>query len=210
MKLSLLNRWILFLIGITIMAFGVAFSIKSDLGTSPISSLPYVLSEWTPFTVGMTTIMLHVVMILLQILILRKDYKPFQLVQLPVGIIFGLVIDFAMFVLAAVNPVSYIARWVSCIIGIVLVAFGVSCAVVSKTTVIAGEGLILALCRATGISFPIMKIMNDIGLVVLAVVTSLLFVAPIVGVREGTLAAMVGVGACAKVFKGTLDKIIRV
>ena len=72
------------------MAFGVAFSIKANLGTSPISSVPYVVSLFTPLTVGTATIMMHIVFILLQILILRKDYHLIQLMQLPVAILFGI------------------------------------------------------------------------------------------------------------------------
>ena len=60
------------IIGLLIMAFGVAFSIKANLGTSPISSVPYVVSLFTPLTVGTATIMMHIVFILLQILIYEK------------------------------------------------------------------------------------------------------------------------------------------
>ena len=75
------------------MAFGVAFSIKADLGTSPISSVPYVVSLFAPLTVGTATIVMHCVFILLQILILRKDYHPIQLMQLPAAFFFGYLTD---------------------------------------------------------------------------------------------------------------------
>ena len=65
--------------GLLIMAFGVGFSIKGNLGTSPISSLPYVTGQISGLTVGTTTIVMHCVLILLQILILRKRYEWVQL-----------------------------------------------------------------------------------------------------------------------------------
>lgn len=73
---NLCKRYLLLCVGLTIMAFGVAFSIKAGLGTSPISSLPYVLSQFTPLTVGTATIALHITLILLQILLLRRRYDP--------------------------------------------------------------------------------------------------------------------------------------
>lgn len=69
-----IKRWILLIVGLLIMAFGVGFSIKGNLGTSPISSLPYVTGQISGLTVGTTTIIMHCVLILLQILILRKKY----------------------------------------------------------------------------------------------------------------------------------------
>ena len=78
------------------MAFGVAFSIKASLGTSPISSVPYVVSLFAPLTVGTATIVMHCVFILLQILILRRQYHPIQLMQLPVAVLFGYLTDFGV------------------------------------------------------------------------------------------------------------------
>ena len=111
---NIFKRYLLFLTGLAIMAFGVAFSIKADLGTSPISSVPYVVSLFTPFTVGTATIVMHCVFIFLQILILRKKYHPIQLMQLPVAFFFGYLTDFGVggpedrlsLLLAAVAAVS--------------------------------------------------------------------------------------------------------
>ena len=99
---NLVKRYLMLCMGLAVMAFGVAFSIKAGLGTSPISSLPYVLSRLIPFTVGTTTIMLHVTLILLQILLLRKRYELIQLMQLPVALVFGSLTDFAVWALDGV------------------------------------------------------------------------------------------------------------
>ena len=90
-KLSvyILKRYLLLLAGLSVMAFGVAFSIKASRGTSPISSVPYAVSLFAPLTVGTATIVMHCVFVLLQILILRRQYHPIQLMQLPVAVFFG-------------------------------------------------------------------------------------------------------------------------
>lgn len=105
-----IKRWIFLLIGLLIMAFGVGFSIKGNLGTSPISSLPYVTGQISGLTVGTTTIIMHCVLILLQILILRKKYDWLQLLQLPIALLFGVMTDFAVEVLAFLHPAGYIQQ----------------------------------------------------------------------------------------------------
>ena len=80
-RAELFRRWLFLAAGLVIMALGVACSIQADLGTSPVSSLPYVLSLLTPLSVGTATIAMHVVLILLQILLLRRNFAPIQLMQ---------------------------------------------------------------------------------------------------------------------------------
>ena len=197
-KKNLVRRWLLLLVGLTIMAFGVAFSIKASLGTSPISSVPYVISLFSPLTVGVATICMHVVFILMQILILRKNFEWIQLLQLPVAFVFGFLIDLAMWVLAGLSPSGYLQQWGLCILGILLVGIGVDFEVSAKVVTLAGEGLVLALCQVLPIRFPAMKITFDVSLVALAVVLSLIFTGHIAGIREGTVAAAVFVGLTAK------------
>lgn len=195
---SLINRYLFLCIGLMIMAFGVAFSIKAGLGTSPISSVPYVINCFTPFSVGNITIMMHCIFILLQIIILRKNYELVQLMQLPVAIIFGFMTDFAIYVIEDFACNSYTMQWIYCLIGIFLVAIGVSCEVVANVVTLAGEGLILALCKVLPIKFGYMKVLFDLLLVCIALVLCIVFLQNIVGVREGTVAAAILVGLISK------------
>ena len=88
-----LKRYILFLIGLFVNALGVSLVTKASLGTSPISSIPYVLSLNFPFTLGNFTIVFSILLIVLQILILRKNFKLENILQIPVSIAFGYFID---------------------------------------------------------------------------------------------------------------------
>lgn len=193
-----LGRCLLLVAGLFIMAFGVAFSIKAGLGTSPISSLPYVLSLFTPLTVGTATIALHVTLILLQILLLRRRYDPVQLLQLPVALVFGGLTDFSVWALQSITVSAYPARWVLCLAGILLVGVGVSFEVTANLVTLAGEGMVLAVCKVFPVSFGNVKIGFDVTLVVIASVLSLLFLGGLYGVREGTVAAAFCVGLIAR------------
>ena len=190
--------WALFIPGLFVMAFGVAFSIKANLGTSPISSLPYIISVITPLSVGTATIVLHCVLIALQILILRKRYQLFQLLQLPIAILFGYLTDFSIAVTDGISYSSYWQQVILCIIGILLVGIGVWMEVRSKVITLAGEGLVLAICQVKPIKFGNMKVIFDVSLVVTSCILGLLFAGGIKGVREGTVAAAVCVGLITK------------
>ena len=103
---ALCKRYLLLLAGLSIMAFGVAASIQASLGTSPISSLPFTLSCFTPMSVGVASIVMHLGFILLQILILRRRYQPVQLLQLPVALFFGYLTDFAVWAVGSLTPAT--------------------------------------------------------------------------------------------------------
>ncbi len=185
MKRNLPGRIAVLVIGLWIMSLGIAFSIAAGLGTSSISSLPYTLSMLTPLTVGTATIMLHVILITLQTLILSHRYRPIQLLQLPLAVLFGLLTDASNAMLGFLSPSSYLGSWLFCLIGIILVAAGVSAEVLSGTIPLAAEGLSLALSEATGRKFGTMKASVDCTLVASSLILSSIFLRSWGGVRKG-------------------------
>ena len=199
LPIYILKRYLLLLIGLSIMAFGVAFSIKASLGTSPISSVPYVISLFTPLTVGTATISMHCVFILLQILILRKNYHPIQLMQLPVAFFFGYLTDFGVRAVQGITCNTYWQQWIVCIIGILLVGLGVSLEEKPGVVVRAGEGVVVAICKVVPkVKCGYMKVGFDVTLVAIACILSIVFTGRLQGVREGTVAAALLVGLIAK------------
>lgn len=204
---NLVRRYLTLLVGLLIMSFGVAFSIKAGLGTSPVSSVPYVLSLIVPMTVGETTILINCLLVLLQILLLRRQFELVQLIQVPVAIAFGYLTDLAVWFLSPIVPAAYWQQWLFCILGILLVGIGVSFEVTADVVTMAGEGVALALCKTTKLPFAKAKITVDYSLVVIAVVLSFLFLHTLAGVREGTIAAALFVGMTAKQVNRPMSRI---
>lgn len=199
-------RLVMLLVGFGVMAFGVAFSIKGALGTSPISSVPYVTGYISGLSVGTTTIIMNGIFVLLQILILRRRYQWVQLLQFPAAIVFGLFIDGAGVVLQGIHYSNYLQQWVLCAIGIVLVGLGVSIEVTARLVTTAGEGVVLAICQVAPVKFGNMKVIFDVTLVCISIVTGLVFLGRLEGVREGSVAAAICVGLLAKAFSKPLAK----
>lgn len=195
---SIIKRAIFLCLGLIIMAFGVAFSIKAALGTSPISSVPYVTGAISGLSVGTTTIIMNTLFVLIQILILRRQYQWVQLLQLPAAVLFGMAIDVAGWMIDGLMPAAYWQKWILCLVGIFLVALGVSVEVTAKLITTAGEGIVLAICQVAPVKFGNMKMAFDLTLVALSILLSLVFLGHLDGVREGTVAAAILVGQLTK------------
>ena len=132
------------------------------------------------------------------ILVLRRQYDPIQLIQLPVALIFGALTDFSVWAIRGISCTSYPMAWLLCVIGILLVGVGVSFEVTAGVVTLAGEGMVLAVCKAFPVKFASAKVGFDVTLVVLATALSFLFLGQLTGVREGTVAAAICVGLVAK------------
>ena len=193
--------------GITIMAFGIAFSIKAGLGTSPVSSVPYVASAISGLSVGTTTILVNTLFVVIQILLLRRRYQWIQLLQIPAAVLLGVMIDLGGAVIAGIPCQGYLQRWALCAVGIFLVGAGVGIEVMAKLVTTAGEGLVLAICQVVPVKFGNMKIIFDLSLVSIAIAASLLWFGRLEGVREGTVAAALWVGLVAKLLAAPMRRL---
>ena len=128
-----------------------------------------------------------------------NEVSQTQLMQLPVAFVFGYMTDFACWCIADVPCPNYLMQVVWCLVGIVLVGVGVAFEVVAGVVTLAGEGLVLAICKAFKTRFDVTKVVVDVSLVALACVASYLWLGgKIHGVREGTLAAALLVGVIAQ------------
>lgn len=197
-RISILKRTLLLCIALGVMAVGVALSIKADLGTSPISSVPYVVSLMSEMSVGTATILINAILLVGEILIMRRQFQPIQLLQLAVVTLFGWLIDLCLWGLDGLTYADYGQQWMICIAGIIILGIGVSLEVTANLIPLPGEGLILSICTVLPIKFGNMKVITDVSLVLVAVLLSFAFLSGLYGVREGTIAAAVCVGLVAK------------
>ena len=153
-----LKRYILFLIGLFINSLGVSLVTKASLGTSPISSIPYVLSLNVPLTLGNFTIIFSILLIVLQIIILRKNFKLENILQIPVSIMFGYFIDLTMYLFAWVNPQNYLIKLITLLIGCIVLGFGVYIEVVADVVMLPGESFVRAIVQTWNTNFGTTKI----------------------------------------------------
>ena len=193
-----LKRYLIFLVGLFVNSLGVSLITKANLGTSPISSIPYVLSLNFPFTLGSFTIFFSIFLIVLQLIILRKNFKLEHILQIPVSIIFGYFIDLTMILFSWVNPEAYIMKIVYLLIGCLILGVGVYMEVLADVVMLPGESFVRAIVLTWKTNFGTTKICFDVSMSVTAAVLSFVFAGRLAGVREGTVIAALLVGFIAR------------
>ncbi len=203
MIVSFVWQHVLLLISLFVMTLGVAVCVKSMLGSSVISTLPYVFETAgkqhlgvPALTIGQYTYIMNAILVLGQIAVLRRRFEPVQLFQLLVGFVFGSLIDLNMLLASWLVPASMLEKVLAQVIGCTILGIGIALEVRCGSVTMPGEGFPVAVSRVTGIEFPKVKIAVDCTLVILAVIFCYVFFSAwqwyIVGI--GTLFAMVYVG----------------
>lgn len=207
------SRLVFYILGLMIMTLGVAISVKSDLGVSPISSIPYTLTCAAGIELGRATIIFSIFMVLLQIVLLRKQFKIIGLLQLPIGILFGLFMTFCCNLVTALPaPGSVTVQFIMMLISTVIIALGVFMYVPTGFIPLAPEGAMLAVARITKRKFADIKLISDISMVVISGITCFVVLGELGSVGIGTVVAAVLVGNEVKLlgrfFGEARDKIL--
>ncbi len=185
----------MYFIGLFIMTIGIAISVKSNMGVSPVSSIPYTMTCVWGIEMGKATIIFHCILVLLQILILRKHFRKINLLQIAVGVVFGYFTTFCNY-LAAFFPSTdnLVIRICMVLISTVFVAFGIFFYLPANVMPLAGEGVMQAVSQVTGIEFSKVKIGFDCTMVVISTVVCLVCIHSLGSVGLGTIIAAVLVG----------------
>ena len=145
-------RYVFFILGVAINSFGIAFVTKSAMGTSQISSIPYVFSlEFPSISFGMWTFLFNILFILLQVVLLKKDFHPIQFFQILVNVLFSGLIDLSMSALSFFQPEALWLRILSLLFGCLILALGICIEVAPDVLVVPGEGIVRALAQTTKI-----------------------------------------------------------
>lgn len=201
-KKEIIKRYILFIISLFFAALGVAITKRGELGVSPISSVPNVMSSYMDsLSLGSWLIIWNCILILGQILILKKDFQLIQLLQLPLSFLFGIFTDFGVWCMSYVSNAYYPVRILLVLAGIITLGFGVSLSVIANVIMNSGEAFVKAISDKSGMIFGNVKIGFDIGCVVISLIVSLfLFNGKIVGTREGTILTAILTGVIVNFF----------
>ena len=187
-------RYACFVAGLLVNSFGVALITKATLGTSPISSIPYMLDLRFSPTFGEFTFALNTVYILAQVALLRRDFQPVQLLQVVANLIFSAFIDVSMVLLAWFVPSGIVACAGSLLLGCAILALGIAVEVAPDVIVVPGEGIVRAISSTLDRPFGTCKLCFDATLVVIACALSFAFFGGLNGLGVGTIVSALIVG----------------
>lgn len=212
---------LLLIVSLFIMTFGVALCVRSNLGSSVISSIPLAftlagdLGMAPHLSIGDYTNIMNIILVAGQILILRRSFEKMQLFQLVIGFLFGALLDVNMWLTSTLECSTIASKSVTQFLGCLVLGVGIAFEIRCGSVTMPGEGFPAAISRATGIPFPKAKIAVDIALVLSAVFAGFCFFGrwmwEVIG--PGTLFAMVFVGFVVKMLNPRLawfDRVLHI
>lgn len=199
--------------GLFILAFGIALSSKSSIGVSPSASLSYVLSLFLPLSMGTFTMIVNALFVVVQILLLRKNFKLINLLQLVVVFAFGYFTDLTLAIVAPMQINAYWLKLLLCVVSCLIMAFGVFLEVKASLILMAAEGAISAISDKLHLEFGTVKIIIDWVFIALSTAISFIVFHKLNGVREGTVIAAFLVGFFTRFYNRHihfLDKFLEI
>lgn len=211
---NLKKRLFMYFAGLFIMTVGIALSVKSDLGVSPVSSIPYTMTVVWGTDMGLATFLFHIVLVLIQILLLRKRFKLKNLIQLAVGVVFGLFTTLCNYLVVDLLPSTdnLALRILMLIISILVVAVGLFLYVPADIMPLAGEGTTLAVSEVTHFKFANVKVGFDVVLSLISLCVCLIAIGGMGSVGAGTVvsAVLTGIvlGIITKLFGEKRDHLL--
>lgn len=185
----------MYFIGLFIMTIGISLSVKSDLGVSPVSSIPYTITCVWGIEMGKATILFHCALVVIQIIILRRSFKIKNLLQVAVGIVFGYFTTFCNYCVSFLPSTdNLIIRLIMTLASAVLVALGIFLYVPADIMPLAGEGTMQAVSDITGVEFSKVKIAFDVTMVAISLTVCLIAIHSMGSVGAGTIISSLLVG----------------
>lgn len=203
------KRFLFYLLGLAFVAFGINVAKVSNLGISPVSSIPFVLgAKFTVLTNGQWTTIIYALFVLVQLLLLLKQFKWYYLFQILIALVFGWLVDGTALVINAFlsTPNLYVLKLLLILVSIVLIAFGIFLYLEANIMSMPGEGVTVAISTRFKCTVPTAKLIFDISITAIAVILSFCFFGKLQIVREGTAFCMIGVGLMMKPIMKLLKK----
>ncbi len=203
-----IKRYILFMISLFFSAVGVAVTKHAQLGVAPVSSVPNIIFCRFPLvSLGMWLIIWNVILLVGQIIILRKNFRVYNLLQIPLAIAFGIFTDFGLWCISFLKIETFAAQLITVFSGVVIRSFGIALSVCADIILNSSEAFVKAVSDTSKYKFGLVKIFFDILCVTVSVILSIImFEGEIIGTGIGTLIASVFTGMFVSIFLKIIHK----
>ena len=206
---KLAARAAIYCAGLLAMSFGIALAVNSNLGVSPVSSLPYIVSQILHISLGTCTIIVYTVYILLQMILQGKKFQPALLLQLVFSTIFGYCVDGAKFILGDFILPTYFGQLAMLAMSILLIGLALVLYIEVDLAPMPAEGLVGCIAGKLNKPFSTMKTLFDCTSVLVGTVLCLVFLGKLVGIREGTVITAILAGKMMGLIRKWLGPKIR-
>ena len=189
-----LRRLLVTVLGYFVLSLGVVLLVNSNLGIAPTNSISFILSEILPADLGLMTAIIYSIFVLLQLVILGKNFKVSSFLQVPMNMIFSLFLSVCTRTLAFPTPQIYVLRLLCHMSGVIVASLGICIYLRGKLPPLPPEGLLLAIIQRFKGKIQTVKVFFDFTVLAIAIIISLIATGRVIGMREGTFIAMLGIG----------------
>jgi len=188
-----------YIFGLYLITLGVAFSIKSGLGSAPVSSIPYAMDLIWAMEIGFATFVFHALLVAIELILLRRNFKPKHFMQVFVGVLFGAFTSISVSLMSFIPPAdNFIIALLMSFLFIFLIALGLFFYVPTNIIPLSVEGVTQAIAIVTHRPFPRIKVYFDICVVATALILSYVFLGHIGSVGIGTILGALFIGTTVK------------
>ena len=207
-------RILKYLTGLWLITLGVSIAVRSDLGTAPISCIPYTLTLTTGLEMGLGTMLFQIFLVIVQILILRRDFPPAHLLEIVISILFGFMQTFSNTVtgsvmdqLAFILPVSETLafRLLMSLMSAFIIACGLCLYLPAQIMPMPADGLVQVIAQKTGRLFSWVKVCFDCTVVTISGIVCLTVLHSFGSIGIGTVIAALMVGTFHRMIRKALD-----
>ncbi len=207
---KIILRYLIFLFGLFFTGFGIALSTKMGLGTTPISVIPLVLSIRFPISFGMVANGMALAFVLIEFIVQKKGFNKYLLMQIIIAPFFGFFIDLGFFIVKNLVPAYFIVQLILLVIGCMIMALGIYLQIMANVIVNPCEGLVLAIAERNKQKIGNVKVLVDLGVMMVGVLMSIIVFGEIRGVGIATVVVALCTGYFIKMFKSAFDHINRI
>lgn len=194
-------------LGFIIVGIGFAFTLKANVGVGAWDALSASLYSLSGIEVGTVGMILNIGCVFGQMIILKKDFKLIQLLQIPLSVLLGLVINYVLYEILVFPFDSFIGGIVMYIVSTEVCVIGVALIMVLDEVTFALEGFCDALTKVIPFQFPVVRQFADIVsfgiIVILTLVTQIPW-----SIGIGTIIGMVIFGPSLGVFMKLFQKVL--
>ena len=188
-----------YIFGLYLITLGVAFSIKSDWGSAPVSSIPYAMNLIWLVEIGVATFLFHALLVAIELILLKKDFKKKHFLQVFVGVLFGVFTSFSVALLGFIPMSDSIAVSIlMTMLAVFFIALGLFFYVPTNIIPLSVEGVTQAVAIVTDKPFHTIKVYFDVCIVATALILSYGFLGQFGSVGIGTIIGALFIGTTVK------------
>lgn len=200
-----IKRIIVYIAGLIILALGIDLNTKTMLGISPIISVPYNISVISGWLLGAVIFSYYVLLVILQLLIQKKDFPVYQFLQIPCAFVTSAAVQIFDNVIPVPGHIAL--KIIVLILAIVVTAIGASLVVGIKIVPNPADGLANIIGTKLGHGFGFGKNIIDFISITVSIIIGLVAKGSIIGIGIGTVITMIMTGRVIALLQNTIDSI---